>query len=395
MGYQLRYAAPEEFPALADLDSASFGFTYSPEELDDALLDIDRDTMFVAVDDTGQIVAVSAEVPFTMTLPGGETPALGLTWVSVEITHRRRGILRTLMHEQLRAAAARGVPVVILGASEGGIYGRYGFGVGTVSRRTVVDRRAAVLARPVGDHGVIRIGTDAARDVLPGLYDRYRRITPGVVDRNARRWQFQLLDHDWQRRGRSGLFHLVHDDGYVSYRVSTGTDDPVCTLVDYVVCSADAHAGLWQVLLGMDLVARIESTRVPLDDPLPYLLTDPRQVATASLQDGLWVRPLDVAGLLAARTYAVGVDTTLSVRDTLLGDATFRLRGAPDGASCARTDAPAEVELDVAALGAVLLGGTRLAELARARRVHGEAGVLRRLDRALLADVAPQFGTYF
>lgn len=391
---QLRYAAPEEFPALADLDGASFGFSYGPEELRDALLDVDPDAMFVAADEQ-RIVGLSCEVPFTMTLPGGQTPALGLTWVSVEVTHRRRGILRALMERQLRAAAERGLPVAILTASEGGIYGRYGFGVATEARRAVIDRRAAVIARPVVDHGVTRLGTEQARSVLPGIYDRWRAATPGALDRNPRRWQLHLLDHDWQRRGRSGLFHLVHRDGYVSYRVGTDGGQRVCTLVDYVVCSPEAHAGLWQVLLGMDLVARIETARLPLDDPLPHLLTDSRQVATASLEDGLWVRPLDVAALLAARRYAVEVEATLLVRDSLLGDAAFHLRGGPEGASCTGTDEPAAIELDVAALGAVLLGGTRLAGLARAGRVRGDAPVVRRLDRALLADVAPEFGTYF
>jgi hypothetical protein len=36
-----------------------------------------------------------------------------------------------------------------------------------------------------------------------------------------------------------------------------------------------------------------------------------------------------------------------------------------------------------------------VAELARAGSIRGEAAVLTRLDRGFLADVSPQFGTYF
>ena len=90
-----------------------------------------------------RIVGASCEVPFTMTLPGGCTEALGLTWVSVEITHRRRGILRALIERQLREAAARGVPVAVLTASEASIYGRFGFGVATRAATRVIDRLAA------------------------------------------------------------------------------------------------------------------------------------------------------------------------------------------------------------------------------------------------------------
>jgi predicted acetyltransferase len=396
--FDIRYARADEFAAVADLDGASFGFCYSAEELEDARLDVDVDTILVAVDGE-RIVGASAEVPFTMTLPGGEIGATGLTWVSVELTYRRRGILRTLLENQLRDFAGRGAAVAILGASEGGIYGRYGFGVATHGRTTSIDRQATRLLDPPVEHGVVRMGTDEARDVLPGIYDRWRRAIPGGLDRNARRWTLQLLDRDWQRHGRSALFHLVHPDGYVSYRIGqdsgpTGSRN-VCAIADYVICSPQAHVGLWQVLLGMDLCARIESGRIPLDDPLPQLITDPRQVTTTALADGLWARPLDVAALLSARTYAVELDVVVAIRDPLLGDGTYRLRGGPDGAVCSRVDAPAHAELGVADLGAVVLGGTRLATLARAGRVTGESATLTRLDRAFLADVEPQFSTYF
>ena len=56
------------------------------------------------------------------------------------------------------------------------------------------------------------------------------------------------------------------------------------------------------MLLGMDLVGTIESYRVPLDDPLELLLDRPRGTGTTHLGDDLWVRPLDPAALLAART---------------------------------------------------------------------------------------------
>jgi predicted acetyltransferase len=402
MSVEIRYARRDELPAVTDLDGASFGFQYGPDDIDDVLLDIDVDRMLVAIDGApggSRIVGASCEVPFTMTLPGGSTDALGLSWVSVEVTHRRRGILRALVEHQLREAAGRGVPVVVLTASEASIYGRFGFGIATRTATRVVDRRGARLIDPPADHGVTRCSTDEVRSVLPKLYDRWRQMTPGALDRNADRWQLALLEREWSKQGRSGLFHLVHADGYVSYRIARAHDahgaGNVCSIVDYVVCSPAAHAGLWHVLLGLDLCATIESNRIPMDDPLPHLLTDSRRVTTTGVVDGLWARPLDAAALLAARSYAVDIEVALRVRDPLLGDRTLRLAGGPAGAKCEWTSDPADVDLTVAALGAAVLGGTRIAELARAGRVAGPPAVLSRLDRAFLADVEPQFGTYF
>lgn len=396
----MRYATADEFAAVADLDGASFGFHYSPQDLIDAELDVELDAMLIALDGE-RIVGASCEVPLPMTMPGEViVDTVGLTWVSVDVTHRRRGILRGLIERQVREAASRHVPAMILTASEGGIYGRYGFGAATATRKTVIDRRAAQLAHPMRDHGVTRISTEQARDVLPARYDSWRRQSPGGLERNAKRWQLQLLDREHQRDGMSGLFHLLHPGGYVSYRIKSDWNDGqpghLCAITDYAITTPEAHAGLWQVLLGMDLCATIESYCIPIDDPLPYLLDNPRTVRTTVLNDGLWVRPLDVCALLSARTYAVPVDLVLQVRDPLLGDATYRLHGGPDGASCDRADAEPDIELGVADLGAISLGGVRLAPLASVGRVRAaDPGVLTRFDRAFLGDRAPEFGTHF
>jgi predicted acetyltransferase len=400
MDYDLRYATPDEYPAIAELDGASFGYTFSPEAQEDAKLDLDLDRVLVAVD-RDRIVGVSAELPFTMTLPGGEqVPATGLTWVSVEVTHRRRGIVRSLIERQLRAAADDRIPAVILSASEGGIYGRYGFGAATRVRKLLVQRRRARLAAPVDTGRVERMTTERAREVLPALYERWRRTSPGGVTRDERRWQLLLLDREGDRDGRSGLMHLVHPDGYVSYRIrpNWGDGDPQgeCFITDYVPITGEAHAALWAVLLSMDLLGSIESYRVPLEDPLPFLLTDPRAVETLHLGDNLWVRPTDVPALLGRRRYGVEVDCVLEVRDALLGDGRYRLRGGPDGAECTRTDAAPDVVLTVADLGALSLGGLRLHRLVRAGVAEcADAAVLRRLDLALLADREPVHGTSF
>lgn len=398
MEFPIRYAGEDDWRAITDLDGTSFGFRYDEQSRAEARLELDPNRCLVACD-ADRIVGVSADMPFLMTVPGGDIETAGITWVSVDVSYRRRGILRALLERQLRDRAADGLSTAILTAAEGGIYARYGFGAAERVRRTVVERRAASLLRPLPDAGVRSMTTEQAGELLPARYEHWRRGVPGAVSRDPNRWQFLLLDSAWQRDGRSGLFHLVHAEGYVSYRISEDWNDGlprhVCHVVDHAMSTPQAHAGLWQTLLGMDLVGTIESTRIPVDDVLPHLLADGRAVRTAADIDGLWVRPLDVAALLSARTYAVEVDVVLGVRDELFGDGRYRLRGGPDGASCERVDSVADIELPVGDLGAVSLGGTRLVQLARAGTVTGRAELVTRLDRALLADRAPQHGTNF
>jgi predicted acetyltransferase len=133
-----------------------------------------------------------------------------------------------------------------------------------------------------------------------------------------------------------------------------------------------------------------------LDDPLPQLLDDPRQLRTVALRDGMWVRLLDVPASLAARRYEVEFEAVLGVSDPLYGDANYRLRGGPDGASCARTDCSPDVRLGVQALGAAYLGGPRLSFAAAGGLLEcSDQRLLRRLDLAFLADRVPFHGTGF
>jgi predicted acetyltransferase len=192
----------------------------------------------------------------------------------------------------------------------------------------------------------------------------------------------------------------VHPEGYLSYRIAESWNDGFaehrCAIVDYAPATAGAHAALWQVMLGMDLVASIESQELPPDDPLPFLLNNPRALRTVSLRDGVWLRPLDLTALLSARSYSVPIDTVLQLRDPLLGDQRVQLSGGPDGASCERTDRPAEVEFSPSGLGSAYLGGHRLQTLARAGQVRcDDAALLARLQAAFLCDREPRHGTGF
>ena len=270
MDFPIRPATAADFTEIAAVDSASFGSQITPEELADVLTIIDPVRFLVATDDE-RIVGVTGDFPFTMTVPGATLDVAGVTWVSVDPTRRRRGILRELMRRQLRGYAEAGVAAAVLTASEGGIYGRFGYGAASRVGRTAVDRRRATLAR-AGDAGAVQLMSSArARERMPRIHERWRAKTPGALSRTEAWWDLLSLDREYQRGGMSGLFHLVHADGYVSYRVKSdwGDGDPkhMCWLVDYVTVTAEAHAALWQVLLGMDLFGSVGSHRIPVDDP--------------------------------------------------------------------------------------------------------------------------------
>jgi predicted acetyltransferase len=111
----------------------------------------------------------------------------GLTWVSTATTHRRQGVLSTLMARTRADVDRRNEPVAMLTASEGAIYERYGFGVATQVRVTTVDRRLTELRaefRPKA--GAVRfLEGDAAVAHATEVWPRFQRTRAGEMARDA------------------------------------------------------------------------------------------------------------------------------------------------------------------------------------------------------------------
>ncbi len=395
-GVVLSRAVAADLPAIARADGRAFGLHYEEQDLDDFRPVFDP-ARFLLARDPGddQIVGVAGSFPFHVTPPGGEPiPAEGVTWVSVAATHRRRGILRSMITQLHRGYVDAGVPVALLGASEGGIYGRYGYGVATRQRRVEIDRRQARFRADVPDPGGVRFAeTDEARERAPETHRRWCAGQPAALSRSAAWWDHALLDRAHQRRGATARFHLVHRDGYAAYRM----DGDTCRVVEFYAATTEAYLALWRLLLTRDLVTTISTTALTPDDPLPWLLEDPRAVRTTGLTDGMWARVLDVAAVLSARRYAVEVDLVLDVHDAPLGrDGRFRLTGGPEGAHCGPAiGAGVDLHVDITALGALAFGGTRARTLARAGFIAGADDRLRLLDAACVAERDPRSGTGF
>ncbi len=394
----LRRATADDLRALAEVDGRAFGHQQTDADLENFRPLFEPDRFLLACDpESGAILGVTGSYPLDVTLPGGTVlPAPGVTWVSVDPTMRRRGILRAMFAEQHAGFVADGLVVALLTASEGAIYGRFGYGVTTVNRTFEVNRRRAEFRPDAPDPGGVRYADrETARKLAPELHRRWCAITPGAVSRSDAAWDWHLRDEERWRDGGSALFYLIHADGFASYRVRWS--DRSATVVDLFTATDAAYAALWRVLLGLDLVDKVTGWKsLAVADPLPLMLTDPRQVRTTGLDDGMWSRVLDVPAALAARTYATEIDIVLDVRDDFLHrGGRVRLRGGPEGATCGPTDAPADLALPVATLGPLLFGCNRASTYARVGRAEGAPDVLRRIDAAFMTDREPLHGTGF
>ncbi|MFC7221307.1 GNAT family N-acetyltransferase [Streptomyces polyrhachis] len=348
------------------------------------LIDLDRTQ---GAWDGGRCVGTFRSFAQELTVPGGAAvAATAISNVTVTATHRRRGLLTAMMAADLAAAKERGEAVATLIAAEYPIYGRHGFGPAAWTTAWEVDiPRTGLDRRYAGpdDGGTVRLSDGAeVRALGPELFERFRRGQAGAVTREERWWERTTgeirvsLGGPW-KEPYYVLYRSPQGEvqGLATYRVD-GSDWrsklPHCEAsVDKLIATTPAaERALWRYLCSIDWVTTLKTGFRAPDDVLPLLLPDPRAARIDSHADFLWIRPLDTARLLEARTYATAGSLVLEVVDAGgLAGGRFLLETDGVKSTCTATTRAAELTLPVGELGTLYLGDespVRLAALGRA-----------------------------
>ena len=358
-------------------------------------VDLDR---FVAVDaPDGDLVGTAGALALPMAMAGAPlVDCAAVTAVTVRPDHRRRGLLTTMMQRLLEDARAAGEPVAALFASEGRIYGRYGFG--PAAPRQVLRVARPALATVDGDPSLVRV-VDAveAKRQLPAIEAAHARLRCGMLQRTPAfgdLWLDRSRDAD---EGYAARWHaVVPGRGHVVFRVRDGDwadrrPDATLKVEELVAADTEARAALWSFLGSMDLVTTVVAPGRPIDDPLPYLVAAESDVDTTP-DLPLWVRLVDLPAALVGRPYHVTDQLVFEVDDAQLPQNTGRwvLEVAPGAARCDPTDRRPDVTLSPERLATLFLGGVSASRLADAGRLGDtDPTVVGRLDRLFASPRAP------
>ena len=379
MSIEIRNPRDEELTELFDALDAAFGNDLSPSEAEGALaaarklMPLDR---VLGAYDEGRPVGVAAVWRSTLTIPGGELPCGGVTWVGVMPTHRRRGLASALMRRQLDQLHELGEPLAALWASESGIYGRYGYGMAALTHGIDAHRASFAYRDDQGPEGRMRlVSREEALQLIPPVYDRVRATRAGMLGRSADWWAEQRLATFWEPPGAGARFHAVLElddavEGYAIYRIKSNWDDGIpdntVSVGEAFGTSTRATREVWRFLFSIDLTTRV-SCRI-LDPAAPLFLgvRDPRRLRL-DYGDGLWLRLVDVDAALRARSWNGDDVLVVEVRDAFCpwNDGRYRI-----GTGVGRADAEPDFALDVADLASLYLGGIDAARLHAAGRIE-------------------------
>jgi predicted acetyltransferase len=395
--YEVRATAPEEFPATIGPIFHYFGRPPGEDFAESVRLLVPHDRIHAAFDD-GAVVGSASVFPFETSIPGGFVRAAGVTLVGVLPTHRRRGILRSLMRAQLDDVHERGEPIAYLWASEDALYGRYGYGVASFTGNIDLSRDRAAFYRDFEPEGRIRVME--AEEAIAPFSEIQRRAAaqhPGMFVRTPDWWRSRrLADPEWRREGGGEMVRILLEledrpAGYALYRLhfsaERGVPKGFTSVIEAVGDSPAATRELWRFLLSIDWMERVRAGLLPLDHELFLLLQEPRRLRFDQ-RDGLWVRLVDVEAALNARTYKPGEPIFFELIDEFCPWNSGRWEVGPEGAS--RSDREPELRLDAAALGSLYLGGFTFAQVARAGRIEELLdGALDRADTLFRTDRYP------
>jgi predicted acetyltransferase len=398
MHIDIRPIGPERYGELIVPIVTTMGIIPDPQRIEQVKQLPEFDERLAAFDGE-TIVGSAGSFSFEMTTPGGAVDTAGLTVVAVLSTHRRQGILTRLIRRHFEGARARKNPVSALWASESSIYGRFGYGLASFCGQISIERGRTAFVKATELAARTRlVSEEEALRLFPPVWDRARRTTPGMLSRSEKWWAFRrLYDAESMRKGAGLLQRVVLEidgrpEAYALYRFQNKVEQDIFQgtvhVIEAIGATPPAARLLWRYLFDIDLAERIEASLLPPDHPLFFLLADPRRLRYA-MHDALWVRIIDVEAALLARSYGNG-SIVLDIDDSFCPENSGRFQVDGAAGQARRTDAAADLRMDISALGSVYLGGISFRRLADAGRVEElSEGALTRGDALFYSARAP------
>jgi predicted acetyltransferase len=290
-------------------------------------------------------------------------------------------------------------------ASQGAIYGRFGFGHAAHYLEFDIALDHLTWAEGTAPTGrVTLLARTEALPVMRQIYERAIQSRPAALE----------VDDTWMDVGfwesskdDERVFYAIHEDdagtpdAFAMYGIKhewpRGLPSSEVKVKRFAATTPESSIGMWRYLCAIDLMARVKVDLRPVDEPLQWLVEEPRALRP-HLEDGLFLRPVDVAAAWSARGYAGSGSLVVEVDDAFRPESagTFLLEVDVGAGTCVRTDREPDLRCAANAVGSTYVGGVTWTTLAGAKRVFEVTpGALARADELFRCDVAPWPAFYF
>ncbi|WP_276607241.1 sterol carrier protein domain-containing protein [Streptomyces sp. A0958] len=185
-------------------------------------------------------------------------------------------------------------------------------------------------------------------------------------------------------------------DGIANFRLPwSPTTDHAGMLVVEALEAANpvAYRALWGLLIDFDLTKAVVAAGRPRDEPLRWMLTNPRAMRITRQTDNLWARLLDVPRALTQRSYQTSGELRFTISDDQMCPAnnrTWHLKADRSIATCVPTGETADLTITISALSSLYFGGMSARHLAYAGHITPHTdGAIGQLAGMLWTDCEP------
>lgn len=306
----------------------------------------------------------------------------GVAGVATWPEYRRQGLVAQLLVHSLEKMRANGQTVSFLHPFSIPFYRKFGWELYTDSKR--YELKTLQLPNPPSFAGRVRRVLNSDMRLQP-LYEVYASRYTGSLVRTEAWWRGRIFN----KPGTVAVYEEERGEarGYVFYQVL----DQTITVHELVTLDEDARMALLGFLRNHDSMALQVKLTAPADDPLPFLLPDPR--IKQELEPYFMARVVDTASFVAAYPFVAAgspAAVALRVRDAHApwNDGMFTLAVDMDGRgtlapvrTCAAVDGV--LTCGIGALTAMLMGYHRPAFLHAAGMLTGSTGAVETLERLL------------
>jgi predicted acetyltransferase len=367
---EIRQLRHEEFDAVAELSQYAFQYTLSPAELEEQKKKFKPEQAW-GVFDSEELNAKLTLLPLQVYLHGKQFAMGGIAGVATWPEKRRGGLVSQLLKHALEQMKASGQTLSFLHPFSFPFYRKFGWEICTEHKKYTipVDKFPAKTAI----EGTIKRNV---RDPEPlnKVYQQYAQKFNGTLARDMEWWENRVLDEEIQ----TAVYYAENGtpEGYVLYKVQKKE----LLSDEFVYVSEQARRSLWTYLSNHDsMIEKGTFTMIPANDSLPYLLADPR--IQQEVIPYFMGRIVDVAAFVEQfpfRPSAQGTEITLALTDINApwNEGIWRLSVSEQGEGrleSVHENTEAQLECDIAALSAMLIGYKRPQELFRWGRLTGSA----------------------
>jgi len=403
MTMEIRQLRMNDFEERMALSQFAFQFQLSPEAKEEKRLQYRPEQDWGVFDEQGALLSALVLIPLEAWIQGKKFAMGGIAGVATWPEARRQGCVSQLLIRTLETMKNNGQTISMLHPFSFSFYRKYGYEMTVERKRYTLETRQ--LPSRVETPGQVKRMPKPDIELLDGIYEANASRYSGTLVRTKDWWENRIL----KKTGSVAVYYNDENtpEGYVFYQVESSK----LTIHEWVSTNETSRVALWTFIGNHDSMIHEVSLTVSADDPLPFLLADPR--IKQEVIPYFMSRIVDAEAFVGLYPWAPGereeaVVLCLSDAHASWNNGTYRLEWnaagegrlerlegvlgltstpASDGNGLAGS-ASSESEViscDIQTLTAMLMGNRKPSLLREAGRISGSAASVELLERRIPA----------